>query len=156
MSAVIPPTIADIGTAMLADDRCFDGANRLLALYWATGVQFYTEQHRDLDPQHPSVVMAHINEEAISFEDKAALGFKFASEADRGAFCAAALKVAESVPLNSVAGFRVGKCHADSCPTRPPIDRRGLTSRRTAGDMSCRATQRTRDDAMTRQADRGP
>lgn len=105
MSAVLPPTIADIGTAMLADDRCFDGANRLLALYWATGVQFYTEQRRDLDPQHPSVVMAHINEEAISFEDKAALGFKFASEADRGAFCAAALKVAESVPLNSVADF---------------------------------------------------
>ncbi len=109
MSAVTPPTIADIGTAMLADDRCFDGANRSLALYWATGVQFYTEQGRDPDPQHPSVVMAHIrahiNEEAIGFEDKAALDFRFASKEDRGAFCAAALKAAKSVPLNSVAGF---------------------------------------------------
>ena len=105
IAAATPPTIADVGTAMLADDRCFDSANRLLALYWSTGVRFYAQQQNDFDPEHPSVVMARINGEAADLEEKAALGFKFAPEADRVAFCAAALEAAKSVPLKRVGDF---------------------------------------------------
>ena len=115
MAAVKPPTIADIGTAMLADDQCFDSANRLLALYWSTGVRFYAEQRSDFDPEQPSVGMAPINAEAIDFENKAAILFKFALEADRVAFCAAALEAAKSVSLKIVEDF----ASASAMPTVP-------------------------------------
>ena len=104
-SAGTAPTIADIGTAMLADDQCFDSANRLLALYWSTGVRFYAEQHSDFDPLHSSVVMTPITQEAIDFENKAAIDFKFALEADRVAFCNTALEAAKSARLKNVEDF---------------------------------------------------